>query len=286
MDNYKTSMISILNNDDNPSFAVRPAPRISKLQPSSNGYSQPASLSRRPSAAERRYNSGRGSMPVSPRSPSHIHYDSISSNDAALAGEPLSPQSPLHGVPEPSASRPNKKHKYPCPFAASHACQATFTTSGHAARHGKKHTGEKSVHCPVCNKAFTRKDNMKQHRRTHRTPESDEMAADPEDEDRTRKTHRSQPPSQSQSSSRSRSDIDDYSSTTSGLNSPTEDGFQDSTSWFQGRRGAPSFMSLNEVTARSDEMRGSAAAARNGSIASGLGTLAIAASKDEYTRHR
>jgi hypothetical protein len=61
-----------------------------------------------------------------------------------------------------------KKNKYPCPYAASHNCPATFTTSGHAARHGKKHTGEKGVHCPICNKAFTRKDNMKQHERTHK----------------------------------------------------------------------------------------------------------------------
>jgi hypothetical protein len=61
-----------------------------------------------------------------------------------------------------------KKNKYPCPYAASHNCVATFTTSGHAARHGKKHTGEKGVHCPICNKAFTRKDNMKQHERTHK----------------------------------------------------------------------------------------------------------------------
>jgi len=70
-----------------------------------------------------------------------------------------------------SNSPPNtsgKKNKYPCPYAASHSCLATFTTSGHAARHGKKHTGEKGVHCPICNKAFTRKDNMKQHERTHK----------------------------------------------------------------------------------------------------------------------
>ena len=61
-----------------------------------------------------------------------------------------------------------KKNKYPCPYAGSHNCHAAFTTSGHAARHGKKHTGEKGVHCPICNKAFTRKDNMKQHERTHK----------------------------------------------------------------------------------------------------------------------
>jgi hypothetical protein len=68
----------------------------------------------------------------------------------------------------PSTHSSGKKNKYPCPYASSHHCTATFTTSGHAARHGKKHTGEKGVHCPVCNKAFTRKDNMKQHERTHK----------------------------------------------------------------------------------------------------------------------
>ena len=67
-----------------------------------------------------------------------------------------------------SSNTAGKKNKYPCPYAASHNCHATFTTSGHAARHGKKHTGEKGVHCPICNKAFTRKDNMKQHERTHK----------------------------------------------------------------------------------------------------------------------
>lgn len=68
---------------------------------------------------------------------------------------------------------PGKKSKYPCPYAQAHNCAATFTTSGHAARHGKKHTGEKGVHCPICNKAFTRKDNMKQHERTHKGPDSE-----------------------------------------------------------------------------------------------------------------
>jgi len=66
-----------------------------------------------------------------------------------------------------AAARPVKK-KYPCPHAARFSCTDTFTTSGHAARHGKKHTGEKNILCPTCHKAFTRKDNMKQHERTHK----------------------------------------------------------------------------------------------------------------------
>lgn len=85
-----------------------------------------------------------------------------SSNSAATS---VNKTSPVNAGPGPTNG---KKNKYPCPYAQSHNCSATFTTSGHAARHGKKHTGEKGVHCPVCNKAFTRKDNMKQHERTHK----------------------------------------------------------------------------------------------------------------------
>ncbi|KAL8779430.1 MAG: hypothetical protein Q9213_006948 [Squamulea squamosa] len=68
----------------------------------------------------------------------------------------------------PTTSSGAPKKKFPCPHAMRFSCSDTFTTSGHAARHGKKHTGEKSVVCPICNKAFTRKDNMKQHERTHK----------------------------------------------------------------------------------------------------------------------
>ncbi|KAJ9660346.1 hypothetical protein H2198_002655 [Neophaeococcomyces mojaviensis] len=85
---------------------------------------------------------------------------SVSSN------QPQTKTSPTSGAGNNNAS--GKKNKYPCPYAQSHNCSATFTTSGHAARHGKKHTGEKGVHCPICDKAFTRKDNMKQHERTHK----------------------------------------------------------------------------------------------------------------------
>lgn len=61
----------------------------------------------------------------------------------------------------------SKKNSYPCPMAKQFGCTDFFTTSGHAARHAKKHTGKKDAFCPECNKAFTRKDNMEQHRRTH-----------------------------------------------------------------------------------------------------------------------
>ncbi|KAK3683156.1 hypothetical protein LTR37_020495 [Vermiconidia calcicola] len=65
-----------------------------------------------------------------------------------------------------------KKNQYPCPMAKQVGCTDFFTTSGHAARHAKKHTGKKDAFCPECNKAFTRKDNMEQHRRTHQNGRS------------------------------------------------------------------------------------------------------------------
>lgn len=61
---------------------------------------------------------------------------------------------------------PIVKH-FPCQLAAEYGCTETFTTSGHASRHAKKHTGEKGVPCPKCPKRFARKDNMKQHLKTH-----------------------------------------------------------------------------------------------------------------------
>ncbi|KAE9981147.1 hypothetical protein EG328_011822 [Venturia inaequalis] len=80
--------------------------------------------------------------------------------------------------PQPSSSTTasskggSKKNSYPCPLAKQYACTDYFTTSGHAARHAKKHTGKKDAFCPECNKAFTRKDNMEQHRRTHQNGRS------------------------------------------------------------------------------------------------------------------
>lgn len=82
------------------------------------------------------------------------------------------PQPPLDEHLGSSAAAPNvrpKKNSYPCPMAKQFACNDYFTTSGHAARHAKKHTGKKDAYCPECNKAFTRKDNMEQHRRTHQS---------------------------------------------------------------------------------------------------------------------
>lgn len=81
-------------------------------------------------------------------------------------------QQAMDGAGPPNAVQANgrpKKNQYPCPMAKAIGCKDHFTTSGHAARHAKKHTGKKDAICPECNKAFTRKDNMEQHRRTHQS---------------------------------------------------------------------------------------------------------------------
>lgn len=77
-----------------------------------------------------------------------------------------------------SANPRSKKNSYPCPVAKQYNCTDHFTTSGHAARHAKKHTGKKDAFCPECNKAFTRKDNMEQHRRTHQSGRNAAKAGD------------------------------------------------------------------------------------------------------------
>ncbi|RJE22786.1 C2H2 transcription factor Egr2 [Aspergillus sclerotialis] len=215
MASCRTSFVSILNNDDNPSFAVRSAPMLSRHHSSPSYSYQPDH--QHPPVHDYRSNAYTESPAVSPRvmrrpfdpvseavhpaSPgSDSSHDYIANPHAFFQpqygrqefytypptmlpserrlsmpspAEPPSPQTSLSGSKDSIQTKGSRKNKYPCPYAASHSCSATFTTSGHAARHGKKHTGEKSVHCPICNKAFTRKDNMKQHIRTHRTHSED-----------------------------------------------------------------------------------------------------------------
>ena len=89
------------------------------------------------------------------------------SSAPSIKTDPTTPITTSAAAPS-SNKTPVAKKKYPCPHKDRFGCTDQFTTSGHAARHGKKHTGEKNILCPTCNKAFTRKDNMKQHERTHK----------------------------------------------------------------------------------------------------------------------
>lgn len=56
-----------------------------------------------------------------------------------------------------------RNHKWPCPLASEANCDQWFSSSGHAVRHGKIHTGVKDFTCPACDKPFARKDNMMEH---------------------------------------------------------------------------------------------------------------------------
>lgn len=59
-------------------------------------------------------------------------------------------------------------HRHPCPMAEKAFCSATFATRQVADRHAKSaHTTKKEYFCEHCPKAFTRKDHLKQHQRTH-----------------------------------------------------------------------------------------------------------------------
>ncbi|CAD0113495.1 unnamed protein product [Aureobasidium uvarum] len=99
----------------------------------------------------------------------------VASSTAPAMSQPMAPSYRNSNSPVSESSRAapaankasTKKNQYPCPLAKVYNCSDFFTTSGHAARHAKKHTGKKDAFCPECNKAFTRKDNMEQHRRTH-----------------------------------------------------------------------------------------------------------------------
>ncbi|KKA16901.1 C2H2 transcription factor (Egr2) [Rasamsonia emersonii CBS 393.64] len=205
-----TSILSILNNDDNPAFAVRKPYSSASATPTStykhpqqsSSYEPRYDLSSSSLQSQHSYNQSmstavaRSAPSQSTQSTTHVHHNPETripppSYPSGSVTQHLPPRRPsirssrelappiepssrvLYASPAETTAPRVTKNKYPCPYAVSHACTATFTTSGHAARHGKKHTGEKSVHCPICNKAFTRKDNMKQHRRTHRSHPGD-----------------------------------------------------------------------------------------------------------------
>ncbi|EQL30462.1 hypothetical protein BDFG_07052 [Blastomyces dermatitidis ATCC 26199] len=336
MDPGRSSMISILNNDDNPSFAVRPS-KASKYCPQTASYTH-QQVRQWPSQGGYHHNVRPDESILPPGSPSiyrldssshhhHQHSNGFSQNPEHSIyyshqappshvaspygpasrrgsqyshpieklsierithseiphGDPPSPQTSMNGSGDLRAAKVNnKKNKYPCPYATSHSCTATFTTSGHAARHGKKHTGEKGVHCPICNKAFTRKDNMKQHRRTHRLSISSEVSLNRGDEDAT-----ATPPADWNSSRSRHYDRDEYLSLASPI-SPTADDRSDETSSRSTSRsyGGRSYTSLNEaVTSSMRQGEPMRRASRSDGITRGLDALAVAATKSKLDRY-
>ncbi|KAK5134424.1 hypothetical protein LTR08_006471 [Meristemomyces frigidus] len=104
----------------------------------------------------------------------------LMSQQYRTSDSPVSEPSRVSAVPAVSNAKAQgkKNNHYPCPMATAMNCTDFFTTSGHAARHAKKHTGKKDAFCPECNKAFTRKDNMEQHRRTHQSGRSAARSGD------------------------------------------------------------------------------------------------------------
>jgi hypothetical protein len=127
-----------------------------------------------------------------PRDQQLSHYPPIPQQHAAgpfsyPAQAAIAPQPQLFHTNPPAsdsdsrslaAGKAPKKNQYPCPLSKQFNCHDFFTTSGHAARHAKKHTGKKDAFCPECNKAFTRKDNMEQHRRTHQNGRNSKSAGE------------------------------------------------------------------------------------------------------------
>ncbi|KAJ6160009.1 hypothetical protein N7497_004546 [Penicillium chrysogenum] len=66
--------------------------------------------------------------------------------------------------------------------------QETFKRLEHLKRHVRTHTQERPYPCPYCSKAFSRSDNLAQHRRIHEA-QQDGQAIAPTDEDLDNDTH-------------------------------------------------------------------------------------------------
>ncbi|KAL1878709.1 transcriptional repressor [Diaporthe australafricana] len=100
--------------------------------------------------------------------PSPSSLDQDHSMDLDEEDEPVESTSP--GKKGSKGKTCTSPKRYPCKFRETYSCYKTFTTSGHASRHAKIHTAEKTVPCswPGCNRRFTRSDNMKQHLETHK----------------------------------------------------------------------------------------------------------------------
>jgi uncharacterized Zn-finger protein len=201
-------MLSILNNDENPAFAVRkqtnavssgsfykslrPKSESTVLQPTRKastiqGPSHPTStLACNYFMASLWLYNGHSQHHRSQIDFSSQRYRTLFREaHSGLSGLSLPSQSTTHPDLRSSLrlqlnTTKSTRHQYICPYATSHACTTRFTTSSHAARHGRTHTGIRSFQCPACNRMFSRRDNMKSHYRTHRAKcvETDKPVSD------------------------------------------------------------------------------------------------------------
>merc|ERR1712029_1025099 len=54
-------------------------------------------------------------------------------------------------------------------------CSLTFPTQSKLARHKRTHTKEKKIICHICDKAFGRRDHLRQHLQTHKDDDDEKM---------------------------------------------------------------------------------------------------------------
>ena len=144
---------------DDPAMTMYPPPDASNLAMPANPYAMPAQM---PSHVAPPVQQPMQPMQQQPQQQQQLYRASNSPSSEPSRVSTVSAASNNNARPVAP-----KKNQYPCPLSKQFNCADYFTTSGHAARHAKKHTGKKDAFCPECNKAFTRKDNMEQHRRTH-----------------------------------------------------------------------------------------------------------------------
>jgi hypothetical protein len=171
---------------DDPAMTMYPPPDASNLAMPANPYAMPAQM---PSHI---------APPVQqPMQP--MQQQQQQQQQQQLYRSSNSPSSEPSRVSTVSAASNNarpvapKKNQYPCPLSKQFNCADYFTTSGHAARHAKKHTGKKDAFCPECNKAFTRKDNMEQHRRTHQNGRGASRTSGSSDDSKIKKSTKPAP---------------------------------------------------------------------------------------------
>jgi hypothetical protein len=170
---------------DDPAMTMYPPPDASNLAMPANPYAMPAQM---PSHVAPPVQQPMQPMQQQPQQQQQLYRASNSPSSEPSRVSTVSAASNNNARPVAP-----KKNQYPCPLSKQFNCADYFTTSGHAARHAKKHTGKKDAFCPECNKAFTRKDNMEQHRRTHQNGRGASRTSGSSDDSKIKKSTKPAP---------------------------------------------------------------------------------------------